>query len=205
MDYVLYYWGIPFRGNFLLLMLEDVGASYEHRNSRELYPQRRLSVRHPGMAPPFLYERSTNAHFNQMPACLMHLARANDRLPGDAVGDTLALKVILDCDDVLMEITRHNGMMMWERDAWMKFRTDRLATWMRIFEGVGRHHGLTPGAGFMLGENVSVADLATTALFGTMVHSFPQLAEDLETHLRELSDPMGLLAQDRARIIIKHC
>lgn len=183
LDYKLYYWDLPFRGNFIQLFLEEVGARYERRDASEIYPERSLAIRNPGMAPPYLYECKSKTYFAQMPACLMHLGREYGYLPKRAETLTLALKTILDCNDVLLEITNNNGQQMWARSDWEAFRYSRLPEWMQIFEKTGLAHGLKgdgDGRGFLLGARLSVADIATAALFGTMVYSFPALAEDLQ-------------------------
>ena len=179
-DYELYYWGLPFRGNFIQLFLEEVRGDYRKLDASEVYPDRNLNLHYPGMAPPYLYDGRAQLWFAQMPAILMHLAKAYHFVPDEAEQQTLALKVILDCNDVLMEITNHNGMAMWEQEAWNDFRAHRLADWMTIFENTGLAHSLEPDAGYLLGSTLTVADIATVALFGTLVHSFPELASDLE-------------------------
>ena len=180
LDYRLYYWDLPFRGNFIQLLLEEVGAKYEKLDASEIYPEHRLNVHNPGMAPPYLYECQSEKYYAQMPAILMHLARKYDYLPEGEETQTLALKAILDCNDVLLEITNHHGMQMWEKEAWEDFRSARLARWMQIFEKTGRDHGLKSDTNFLLGSKICVADIAVTALFGTMVHSFPSLKVDLK-------------------------
>lgn len=180
MDYKLYYWDLPFRGNFIQLMLEEVGAQYERCDASEIYPERSLSIHNPGMAPPYLYECKSKTYFAQMPACLMHLGSQYDYLPKRAETLTLALKTILDCNDVLIEITNSNGQVMWEKSEWEGFRYSRLPDWMQIFEKTGLAHGLKAESGFLLGSRISVADIATTALFGMLIYSFPELENDLQ-------------------------
>ena len=180
LDYKLFYWDIPFRGNFIQLFLEEVGAKYARHDATELYPDRSLKIKNPGMAPPYLYECKSKTYFAQMPACLMHLGREYDYLPKRAETHTLALKIILDCNDVLMEITNFNGMAMWDKPQWEEFRYARLPDWMKIFEKTGLEHGLKAEKGFLLGTTLSVADIATAALFGSMVYSFPDLQGDLQ-------------------------
>lgn len=179
-DYELYYWDLPFRGNFIQLFLEEVRADYRKLDASEVYPDRNLNIQYPGMAPPYLYDCRAQVWFSQMPAILMHLAKAYHFLPDEPEQHTLALKVLLDCNDILMEITNNNGAVMWDEDSWAEFRTHRLADWTVIFEKTGRAHGLEPDAGYLLGPRLTVADIATAALFGTLVHSFPELAADLE-------------------------
>lgn len=180
LDYKLYYWDLPFRGIFIQLLLEEVGARYERHDATEIYPERSLKIKNPGIAPPYLYECKSKTYFAQMPAILMHLGREYDTLPKRAEAHTLALKTILDCNDVLMEITNSNGMAMWTRRSWDEFRYGRLPDWMRVFEKTGLDHGLKGGKGYLLGATLSVADIATAALFGTMVYSFPELEGDLQ-------------------------
>lgn len=176
-QYRLYYWDVPFRGIFPQLFLEEVGAKYTFHDASEIYPERSLTIHHPGMAPPYLYEEKTRSYFAQMPAIMLHLAREFDLLPKRTESFDLAVKTIMDCHDILLEITNFYGKSIWTEGEWHEFRTDRLSKWMRIFE-------LTHGKGhrFFLGSEISVADIAVTALFGTMIHSFPQLRSDLENN-----------------------
>ena len=51
---------------------------------------------------------------------------------------------------------------------------------MKIFEKTGSAHGLKSDRGFFLGSRISVADIASTALFGTLIYSFPELEADLQ-------------------------
>ncbi|MCK7596459.1 glutathione S-transferase [Microbulbifer sp. CAU 1566] len=180
MDYKLYYWDLPFRGVFIEMLLQDVGASYQRLDASEIYPDKCLTIQNPGMAPPYLYDYGIRKTIAQMPAILMHLAHKYDYLPKRAETHTLALKTILDCNDVLMEITNYNGMQMWDKARWDAFRYGRLPEWMQIFENTGLAHGLHDGKGFLLGSTISVADIATTALFGTMMYAFPQLENDVQ-------------------------
>lgn len=179
-DYELYYWGLPFRGNFTQLFLEEVRANYRMADASELYPDRNLELHYPGMAPPYLHDCRSGTYFAQMPAILMHLANAYHYLPATDDGHTLALKVILDCNDLLMEITNHNGMIMWNQERWDEFRNHRLTDWMTVFERTGQEHALKADEGYLLGAGITVADIATAALFGTLVHSFPPLVRDLD-------------------------
>ena len=188
LEYRLYYWDVPFRGNFIQLFLEEVNADYECREAAEIYLHKRLDIRNPGMAPPYLYDCKNKIYLAQMPAILMHLGRRYDYLPKRAETLSLALKLILDCNDVLMDITNLNGMKMWQKPDWQEFRKYRLADWMKLFEKTGLEHGFKSDKGFLLGSRISVADIATTALFGTMIHSFPKLENDLRNNAPKTLD-----------------
>lgn len=178
-EYALHYWDVPFRGIFPQLFLEEVKASYEWHDAAEIYPEKSLEIHNPGMAPPYLFDTKNKKYLAQMPAILMHLAREYDYLPKRTETLDLALKTILDCNDVLMEFTNYYGQQMWSKKDWTEFRSDRLPRWMKIFEQTGIEHGLKEDKGYLLGSSLSVADIAVTALFGTMIHSFPQLKKDL--------------------------
>lgn len=182
MKYYLYYWDVPFRGIFPRLFLEAVGAKYEYHDASEIYPKKSLDIYNPGMAPPYLFDVKNDRYLAQMPAILIHLAREYDYLPKRIETADLALKTILDCHDILTEITNNGGQLMWSHNEWKKFRSDRLHRWMKIFEKTGHEHGLKSDHGFLLGSSISVADIATTALFGTMTYSFPELKFDFTKH-----------------------
>ncbi|MGF2733777.1 hypothetical protein [Marinobacter sp. DUT-1] len=47
-DYELYYWGLPFRGNFIQLFREEVRADYRKLDASEVYPDKSLNIRYPG-------------------------------------------------------------------------------------------------------------------------------------------------------------
>lgn len=181
-QYLLYYWDVPFRGIFPQLFLEEIGADYEWHDASEIYPEKSLKIHNPGMAPPYLFDVKNEIYLAQMPAIMMHLAREYDYLPKRSETMDLALKIILDCNDVLMEITNCFGLKMWEKNEWKAFRTERLARWMELFEQTGLSHGFKTDKGFLLGTRISVADIVITALFGTLIHSFPKLEVDLKKH-----------------------
>lgn len=181
-QYLLYYWDVPFRGIFPQLFLEEIGADYQWHDASEIYPDKSLKNHNPGMAPPYLFDVKTEIYLAQMPAILMHLAREYDYLPKRTQTLDLALKTILDCNDVLMEITNFFGQQMWTKKDWTEFRASRLPKWMKIFEQTGLDHGLKSENCYLLGSKISVADIATTALFGTLIHSFPELKVDLLDH-----------------------
>ncbi|MGZ3787365.1 MAG: glutathione S-transferase [Bacteriovorax sp.] len=200
MKYLLYYWDVPFRGVFPQLFLEEVGAKYEYHDASEIYPKKSLEIHNPGMAPPYLFDIKNDRYLAQMPAILIHLAKEYDYLPKRTETADLALKIILDCHDILTEITNNGGQLMWNQKEWKDFRSDRLPRWMKIFERTGLEHGLKKDKGFLLGSRISVADISTTALFGTMIYSFPELKNDFKKNAPHVSD---LCERIEARPMIK--
>nr|MDJ0939898.1 glutathione S-transferase family protein [Woeseiaceae bacterium] len=82
------------------------------------------------------------------------------------------MKVLMDCNDVLMEICRYNGSTMWDREDWIRFRSERLPRWLAIFEESLKRR-------FIGKDTVSFADIGTYALFGNMIRCLPELEPDL--------------------------
>jgi glutathione S-transferase len=182
MKYILYYWNVPFRGIFPQLLLEEVGAKYEYHDASEIYPKMSLEIKTPGMAPPYLYEVHNDRYLAQMPAILIHLAKEYSYMPKRTEVYDLAVKTICDCHDVLTEITNNGGQILWKQKEWKEFRTERFIRWMQIFEKTGLAHGFKSENGYLLGSTISVADIAVTALFGTMIHSFPELKSEFHKY-----------------------
>ena len=172
----LYYWPLPFRGCFVsyLFAYRDVPlreeADYEEISN--------LMSRHPGeqpipfMGPPVLRDLESDRTLSQMPAIVLYVSHQLDLMPEDPFDVAMSMKVLMDCNDVLMEICRYNGSMMWERENWKEFRSQRFPRWLDIFE-----ESLTRGT---LGKDpVSFADIGVFALFGNMIRCLPELEADV--------------------------
>lgn len=175
----LYYWPIPFRGCFIsypfayrdVPLLEERGLE-ANAALREADPGEQPV---PFLGPPILRELESGRCLSQMPAIVFYVARELDLLPGDPFDQALGLKVLMDCNDVLMEICRYNGSMMWEREDWLEFRSRRLPRWMRVFEESLQR-------GFFGNAAVTFADISVYALFGNMTRCLPELEAELVEH-----------------------
>lgn len=191
MKYKIYYWAAHFRGDFVRLIFEDAGVKYQEEPVEELLKIKSMPVKEqpfPGMAPPFLHDIENNVFINQMPAIVNYISHKLGYISSDITKDSLALKLVLDCNDVLAEITNLNGSKMWEYSEWKEFRTNRLKRWMQIFEEFGNKHGLKSDSGTMLGtDNITFADTSTYALFGTMTRTITELKEDLKKYAPNVS------------------
>jgi len=177
--YELYYWPIPFRGQFARCVLAHQGVAYEMPPVSQLM---KLKTTPPAdcpalfMAPPLLHDVADDLWVSQNAAIVTHLARKLGLQPKDGDRQTLALKTILDCNDVLNEITCQCGEKMWAVEEWTKWRDHRLVKWLQIFEETGRRHGLTADSGFFLGTaEATVADTSLVALWTTMEAALPEL------------------------------
>jgi glutathione S-transferase len=178
-DYTLYYWPLPFRGQFVRAVLAHAGATWREAGVEALGAAPAAQVV-PYMGPPVLTDHAANFSLAQTPAILGYLGEKHGLLPGSPAGAAITAKIVADANDVLYEMTRHNGAQMWSQTAWNAYRA-RLARWMAIFEEHGRRNGLTAEAGYLLGTPaVGIADLATYALWGVMTSKFPALRPMLD-------------------------
>lgn len=134
----------------------------------------------PHMGPPVLIDHAAGVALSQMPAILGYLGRKHGLTPTEPVRASLTDKVVADANDVLYELTLHNGAQMWTRESWDSY-LPRLRRWMAVFEETGRRNGLTAGSGTLLGtETIGLADLATATLWGTMTAKLPALRPMLD-------------------------
>ncbi|WP_419913754.1 glutathione S-transferase [Hoeflea sp.] len=200
-DYSLYYWPLPFRGQFVRAVLAHVGATWDEYDFEAIgalkgKPPADQPVPH--MGPPVLVDRNTGISLSQMPAILGYLGRKHGLITDDNVHHALTDKIVADANDVLYEITLYNGAQMWTKESWHDFQP-RLKRWMVMFEETGRRHGMTAREGFLLGTNEpGIADLATNILWGTMTAKLPPLRpllEETAPAIAGLSDRIGALPQ----------
>jgi len=184
-DYTLYYWRLPFRGQFIRAVLAHAGASWDEPDIqavRSLIDKGPAQQLLPLMGPPVLVDH-TAADFclAQMPAILTYLGGKYALIPDDPARVALTTKIIADANDVLYEMTLHNGAQMWTEERWHIYRP-RLARWMAIFEAHGCRHGLKDKTGYILGTDMpGLSDLVVFILWGTMTAKLPELKPLLET------------------------
>ncbi|MGI9476768.1 MAG: glutathione S-transferase [Hyphomicrobiaceae bacterium] len=200
-DYTLYYWPLPFRGQFVRATLAHVGASWTDAAIDDLLaekgaePARQLV---PHMGPPVLTDHAAGVSIAQTPAILAYLGARYELVPDDPERAALTVKLIADANDVLGDMTRGNGAQMWTAADWQAFQP-RLARWMAMFEVHGRRHGLTAEAGFMLGTDApGMADLVVHILWGVMTAKLPALRPLLDATapaIAGLSDRIGALPE----------
>mgnify|MGYP001814234223 CR=1 FL=1 len=184
--FTLYYWPLPFRGQFVRAVLAHVGASWDEPGSGAVAEIKNRAVTDqpvPLMAPPVLVDHEAGVTLAQFPAILMYLGGKFGLIPEDPALAALAHKIVADTNDVLDEITLFGGRTMWARSDWESFAEDRLPRWMQIFEETGTRHGLTHDGGTMLGTAVpGLADLVTAVLWFTITDKLPQLRGMLDTN-----------------------
>jgi glutathione S-transferase len=183
-DYTLFYWPIPFRGQFVRAVLAHAGKDWDEPGADAVAERMEADVAAqpaPFMAPPLLHDRAADLYLAQLPAILAHLGAAFDLIPEDPRRAALTHKIVGDAHDVLEEVTRHGGEQMWTQSDWDAFFAGRLPRWMGIFEETGLRHGLGRESGHILGtEGPGLADLVTTILWFTMADKLPRIEDCLQ-------------------------
>ena len=178
-EFQLYYWPVPFRGCFISYLFAFRGVPLLYADSfednRTMACQNPCEQDVPFMGPPVLRDLDRDRSLSQMPAIVLYVSRDLNLQPDDPFDLALCMKVLMDCNDVLMEICRSNGSSMWVRSEWTEFRSQRLPRWMQIFEE-------SLDRGFIGKDFVSFADIGVFALFGNMTRCLPELEADLLNH-----------------------
>lgn len=182
-DFDLYYWPVPFRGQFIRGVLAYSGCSWDEHSFAEIEQVMELDAgKQPVafMGPPVLIDRRQNFAISQMPAIAMYLGVRLDLLPPMIEGRALTAKIVNDANDVIDELTLDGGREMWTREKWNEF-VPRLQKWLRIFQDTGKRNGLTSDDGFMLEtENPGLADIVTSILWSTMADRFAKIEAIIE-------------------------
>ena len=182
-DYQLYYWSVPFRGQFVRAALAYAGATWTEGGDEAIEALMSGLVEDmpvPFMGPPVLVDRKAELAIAQMPAIILYLGETFNLLPSSPTLRALTAKVVNDANDVIDELTLDGGREMWTAESWRAF-LPRLQKWMFLWEETGRRHGLQPASGFLLGGDApGLADVVTTTLWSTMTERLPTLGAMLQ-------------------------
>lgn len=182
-DYELYYWSVPFRGQFVRAVLAFAGMTWNEPGDEAISklmggPVKSMLV--PFMGPPVLIDKMAKFAIAEMPAIVLYLGETLGLMPDDAASRAMTLKIVCDANDVLDEMTLDGGRLMWTPKRWREF-VPRLKKWMTLFEVTGRRNGLKRDRGFLLGgEAPGIADIVTATLWSTMTDRFPAIARIFE-------------------------
>ena len=85
-DYELYYWSVPFRGQFVRAVLAYAGKSWtEHGDAAiaKLMDGPVEADAGPFMGPPLLIDKKADFAIAQMPAIVLYLGETLDLMPAD--------------------------------------------------------------------------------------------------------------------------
>lgn len=182
-DYKLYYWSVPFRGQFVRAVLAYAGKTWTEGGDDAISklmesPVKKMPV--PFMGPPLLIDKKADFAIAQMPAIILYLGETLDLLPTAAALRARTMKIVNDANDVIDELTLDGGRDMWTKKKWQEF-IPRFEKWMSFWEEIGRRHGLKPDSGFLLGGDApGIADVVTTTLWSTMTDRFAEIGGMLE-------------------------
>jgi glutathione S-transferase len=182
-DYDLYYWSVPFRGQFVRAVLAYAGKTWTEGGDAAIVKLMEGPVGHmpvPFMGPPLLIDKKTDFAIAEMPAIILYLGETLDLMPATPVLRATTMKIINDANDVIDDITLDGGRMMWTDQRWRDF-VPRLKKWMSFWEETGSRHGLKADSGFLLGgDKPGIADVVTATLWSTMADRFGKIAAILE-------------------------
>jgi glutathione S-transferase len=182
-DYALYYWPVPFRGQFVRAVLAFAGKTWTEADADAIAALMDAAPKDmpiPFTGPPMLIDHATGFAIAQMPAIVIYLGETLDLLPATPAPRALTLKIVADANDVIDELTLNGGVQMWTPQRWRTF-VPRLKRWMSFWEDTGRRHGLAADSGFLLGGDApGIVDVVTATLWTTMTDRFPTLGALLE-------------------------
>jgi glutathione S-transferase len=182
-DYDLYYWPVPFRGQFIRAILAYAGKTWDEHDAGEIEKLMMAAPQDqpvPFMGPPVLIDNRNGLALSEMPAIAVYLGETLGLISDDAASRAMTAKIVNDANDVIDEITIDGGREMWTAESWEAF-VPRLKRWMAFWEAMGTQHGLADDEGFLLGtEKVTVADIVTSILWSTMTEHFPPIAAMLD-------------------------
>ena len=182
-DYDLYYWSVPFRGQFVRAVLAYAGKSWTEGGDGAIArlmdgPVKDMPV--PFMGPPMLIDKKADFAIAQMPATVLYLGETLNLMPAAPASRAMTMKIVNDANDVIDEITLDGGRQMWTEKRWEEF-VPRLKKWMSLWEETGRRHGLKKDSGFLLGgARPGIADVVTATLWSTMTDRFKTIEKILK-------------------------
>ena len=182
-DYELYYWSVPFRGQFVRAVLAYADKTWTEGGDAAILklmdgPVRKMPV--PFMGPPLLIDKKADFAIAETPAIILYLGETLDLMPATAALRAMTMKVVNDANDVIDDITLDGGREMWTNKRWHDF-TPRLKKWMSIWEETGRRYGLKADSGYLLGGGEpGIADVVSATLWSTMTDRFEKIDAMLE-------------------------
>ena len=182
-DYDLYYWSVPFRGQFVRAVLAYAGKTWTEDGDDAISKLMDGTVKHmpvPFMGPPLLIDKKAGFAIAEMPAIILYLGETLDLMPATPALRALTMKIVNDANDVIDDITLDGGREMWTKKRWQDF-VPRLKKWMSLWEETGRRHGLKADIRLPAGRRApGIADVVTATLWSTMTDRFHEIGTILE-------------------------
>ena len=123
-DYDLYYWSVPFRGQFVRAVLAYAGKTWTEEGDIAISKLMGGAVKNmpvPFMGPPVLIDRKADFAIAEMPAIILYLGETLDLMPETPALRALTMKIVNDANDVIDDITLDGGREMWTEKRWDAF------------------------------------------------------------------------------------
>ena len=120
-DYDLYYWSVPYRGQFVRAVLAYAGKAWTEGGDAAISKLMNGPVKHmpvPFMGPPMLIDKKADFAIAQMPAIILYLGETLDLMPANPALRAMTMKIVNDANDVIDEITLDGGRKMWTKKRW---------------------------------------------------------------------------------------
>ncbi len=212
MPYELFYWpGIPGRGEFVRLALEEAGADYvdvcrtKGRGTKEMSALMEKGT-HPSFAPPFL--RDGDVVIGQTANILLYLGHRLGLAPREEAGRLWTHQIQLTIADCAAEAhdTHHPiGVDLYYEDQKKEaarraksFREERIPKFLDWFEAVLARN--PSGATHLVGRKLTYADLSLWHLTEGLKYAFPR-AMDRHLPQRERVVALAAAVAQRPRIV----
>lgn len=195
--YELFYWpGIPGRGEYVRLALEEAGAPYvDVAREREDGMDEMMSLmeaegtKHPSFAPPFL--RDGRVVVGQVAAILFYLGPRLGLAPKSEAGALWTHQIELTITDFVAEahdVHHPVGVGLYYEDQKKEaarraeeFRGQRIPKFLDWFERVMEANGATKQKPHLVGKSITYADLSLFHTVDGLKHAFPKA---MGRHLR---------------------
>lgn len=208
MKYELYYWpGIPGRGEFIRLALEEAGVDYIDMAFDDDVIEKMQDVldstEHPSFAPPFL--KVGRLTIGQVSNALMYLGEHHNLAPKSESGKYWVNQIQLTIADMVTEIhdTHHpvalsdyyEDQKAESRRKAEGFRKERIPKFFNWFTGIIDKSG----GPYLTGKHITYADLSLHHVIEGLLYAFPKATKrNLKKHtdLQNLHD----LVQNSPRI-----
>lgn len=209
MRYELWYWsGIPGRGEFIRLALEEAGVPYADMaltegGDQKMMTRMKAEKQTPSFAPPFLIAGKLT--IGQTANILAFLGERHGLAPKNDVGRFWVQQLQLTIADLLAEIHdgHHpvaSGLYYEDQKAEAARRTEnlrreRLPKYLNYFDGILVRNA----TGYLAGRRPSYADLSLFHVVDGLRYAFPNTMKSLEKKYRELA-PLHDRVAKRQRI-----
>jgi glutathione S-transferase len=197
MTYELWYWsGIPGRGEFVRLALEDVGADYRdsaltENGDEKMMAQMKAETHTPPFAPPFL--KAGKLTIAQTANILLFLGERHGLAPKSDAGRFWVHQLQLTIADLVAEVhdAHHpiaSGLYYEDQKPEAakrskNLREERLPKYLGYFDGILAGNG----TGWLAGKWLSYADLSLFHVVEGLRYAFPNAMKKLERKYRQLA------------------